>query len=300
MKTEEEQRKELIEWVSNHLQPMQMQETGAVARRADISAIRCVLFDVYGTLLISGSGDVGVLKSAVRADAFEKALKDVGLSGTDGVGEQGLALFLNAIERSHMQSRKAGVDHPEVDICEIWHQVLHALQADGALFGGDINEWIIRQFAVVYECRVNPVWLMPGAKEVLKRIQSGNCMLGIISNAQFFTPMILEALFGKKLGALGVDESLCSWSWRTGVAKPSRAIFTPVLRKLAECGVNAEQVLYVGNDVLNDIWAAQRCGCRTALFAGDQRSLRLRTEDPRCKNVQPDAVITQLDQLFGA
>ena len=38
MKTEEEQRKELIEWVSNHLQPMQVQETGVVARRADISA----------------------------------------------------------------------------------------------------------------------------------------------------------------------------------------------------------------------------------------------------------------------
>jgi len=36
---------------------------------------------------------------------------------------------------------------------------------------------------------------------------------------------------------------------------------------------NFSKTLYVGNDMLNDIWTATEAGCRTVLFAGDQRSL---------------------------
>ena len=53
----------------------------------------------------------------------------------------------------------------------------------------------------------------------------------------------------------------------------------------------------VGNDLLNDIAAAARCGCRTALFAGDTRSLRLRTDNLECARLKPDCVISDLQQL---
>ena len=63
-------------------------------------------------------------------------------------------------------------------------------------------------------------------------------------------------------------------------------------------GISAEQVLYVGNDLLNDVMAAASVGFRTALFAGDQRSLRWRSGDARVEGIQPDVVITHLPQLL--
>ena len=58
--------------------------------------------------------------------------------------------------------------------------------------------------------------------------------------------------------------------------------------KLANIGLRAEDILYVGNDMLNDVWAANRCGFLTALFAGDQRSLRLREDDDQIRGIKPD------------
>ena len=60
-----------------------------------------------------------------------------------------------------------------------------------------------------------------------------------------------------------------------------------------------DSVLYVGNDMLNDIFPAQKEGFKTGLFAGDVRSLRLRSDEPVCENLSADIVITDLVQLLG-
>jgi putative hydrolase of the HAD superfamily len=49
--------------------------------------------------------------------------------------------------------------------------------------------------------------------------------------------------------------------------------------------------------MLKDIWCAAQAGFKTALFAGDRRSLRKREDDERCKNHRPDAVVTELAQI---
>ena len=43
---------------------------------------------------------------------------------------------------------------------------------------------------------------------------------------------------------------------------------------------------------------ASRVGFRTALFAGDRRSLRPREGDPRTAGVVPDLVITEMRSLL--
>ena len=68
-----------------------------------------------------------------------------------------------------------------------------------------------------------------------------------------------------------------------------------ILREKYNIGLG--ETVYVGNDMLNDIYCARQAGCKTVLFAGDQRSLRLRENDERCLAIQPDAVITSLSQL---
>ena len=49
--------------------------------------------------------------------------------------------------------------------------------------------------------------------------------------------------------------------------------------------------------MLKDIWPATQLGFKTALFAGDARSLRLREDDERCRGLKPDLVIDRLSQL---
>ena len=49
--------------------------------------------------------------------------------------------------------------------------------------------------------------------------------------------------------------------------------------------------------MLNDILPARSAGFQTALFAGDRRSLRLRRDDPRCTNLKPDMILTDLFQF---
>ena len=56
--------------------------------------------------------------------------------------------------------------------------------------------------------------------------------------------------------------------------------------------------IYVGNDMLNDVWAASQAGMQTAWFAGDARSCRRREDDPRCRSLRPDVVLTSLMQLL--
>ena len=57
------------------------------------------------------------------------------------------------------------------------------------------------------------------------------------------------------------------------------------------------EAVYVGNDMLNDVWAASEAGLRTAWFAGDSRSCRPREDDSRCRGLVPDVVLTSLMQL---
>jgi putative hydrolase of the HAD superfamily len=84
-------------------------------------------------------------------------------------------------------------------------------------------------------------------------------------------------------------------------AKPSTTLFARALAELSRVhGIKPHQVLYIGNDIRNDIDPAVRLGMNAALFAGDRRSLRTRREDPRLRSVRPAAVITSLPQITTA
>jgi putative hydrolase of the HAD superfamily len=74
--------------------------------------------------------------------------------------------------------------------------------------------------------------------------------------------------------------------------------FKKAAAALSAMGLKPAASLYVGNDMLNDIYPAKQLGFQTALFAGDTRSLRLRPDDPRCANLSADLVLTELSQLI--
>jgi len=193
---------------------------------------------------------------AVLFDVYGTLLKST-------AGETHPDLAMRAlIERAHAQSPHS---FPEVDIRKI-HAAMHP----------ELSPAEIEQLAMKHEQAVNPVSAMPGAEGTLRELSSRGLLLGLISNAQFYTMPVLESCLGDSLVNLGIDPWLCVFSYLECRAKPDVHLFEIARDRLLERGIQPDEVLYVGNDVRNDIVPARSCGFLTALFIGDDASLRLR------------------------
>ncbi len=247
--------------------------------------VQCVLLDVYGTLFISASGDIHAFESqSSSATPLGPLLKKYNVPDPPEILVKRLVA---AIEQKHAELRAHGVDFPEVEIDKIWEGLLPIKEKHR-----------IRTFAAEFEMLTNPVCPMPHLGEMLEGMKEKGVLLGIVSNAQFYTPCLFEGFLGAPLETLGFLEELTLFSYAFGRAKPSAALFDKARRRLEKRGIPPHGALYVGNDMLKDIIPAHRAGFKTALFAGDARSLRLRKSDPRCKEVAPDLVVTDLLQLL--
>lgn len=249
------------------------------------SEIRAILFDIYGTLFISGAGDIG---TATARGGISRAMGD--LLRQHGIQEDQSAVLKRldqAITHRHEELGREGVDHPEVEIDKIWAKVLD--NEDMAF---------VRNFAVEYECIVNPVYPMPYLRELVTACANKGITMGIVSNAQFYTPDLFRWFLDADSESLGFRPDLTFYSYEFGHAKPSRKIFQAAADALADIDIPTDSALYLGNDMLNDIYPANALGFQTALFAGDARSLRLRKDDPRCEGLTPDLIITDLSQLL--
>ncbi len=278
-----------------HCRPLAPLPTGTRPRLSRLLGVRAVLFDIYGTLLVSASGDIGTARRSAAGEAFVAALEAVGIrfSTTGSVGVECLSA---TIEADHAAARARGIEYPEVEITAIWRRALAAL-AERGLIAEAPGKLDFAQLAVEYEARVNPAWPMPGVQASLAQLQQRGVRLGLVSNAQFYTLELLPALLERTVAQLGFEESLRFFSFRAGEAKPGRTLYRQAVETLDRAGIAPQEVLCVGNDLLNDIAPATAVGFRTALFAGDARSLRWREGDQRVAGVQPDLVVTELEQL---
>ncbi len=280
----------LLTLVRNESSPLEPIPTGADRSTTSMAGIRHIAFDVYGTLLVSGVGDIGNSVPTDRGEALVQFLAQQGVA--NGLDPSEIdALYLGEIRRSQDESRSRGAMQPEVDIREVWRAFLDRLQP-----GTRIPDEQIAEIALRFELQVNPVWPMPDLTETLESLADKFAPFSIVSNAQFFTPLLFPALTGKTLPALRFQESSCIWSYELREAKPSLRLFEVLIERL-QTNFRPAEILYVGNDMLNDISAAQKAGLRTALFAGDQRSLRLRQDHPECRGVTPDLVLSRLSDL---
>jgi len=272
--------------VTGHIHPMTPIPTGEVPRGlSKIRRVKALLFDVYGTLLISSSGD---MDSPVIGNDQKRVLAgELHRFNIDQTPESLMEVLHRAIAKEHQHLRQEGIDYPEVDIIQIWQRVL----------GVDDPEYL-EAFAMAYEMTVNPVYPMPGIENLLSACREQNLLLGIISNAQVYTPRLLERCLGASLGMCGFDPQLTFFSYRFRSAKPSSFMFQRAAEVFSRREILPASVLYVGNDMRNDILPAKTVGFQTALFAGDRRSFRPRTDDACCRRLVPDVMVTDLRQLI--
>ena len=275
-------------------------ETDAKPKLRLLKDIKVIAYDFYGTLFISGVGDIGIDDGSPDAELFLEVLNQSGVTVlNDNAGKLGFGIYNSVVDDLIAAIKADGVEYPEPDIRKVWERVLDQMKSDGLIdFQPDYH--LYEQISVEFEARMNPVWLMPGVSETLEYFKSKGVTQGIISNSQFYTPIVLEALTKKSLEELGFHSGLLNWSYEEKLKKPGLKFYEEFLQKMKHVNsdVLPHQILYIGNDMLKDVYPAAVLGMKTALFAGDERSLKWRRDDDRCKNLEPDLVITQLTQLI--
>jgi putative hydrolase of the HAD superfamily len=267
-----------------HIAPLFPEPTSLCAGGRLTPPVRAVLFDIYGTLLVSAAGDMQVMVIQGRFDGkLERLLEKYGIQRTT---RSLINAYMDAVSAEHARQRQQNIDYPEIRTDQLWMRLLETSDASTA-----------KQFAVEFEMIVNPTWPMPHARETIEILRQQNLLLGLISNAQFYTPHLFDLFFNAPVDALGFDPDLIFFSYMHGHAKPSPVMFSKASGRIREMGLPAASVVFVGNDMKNDMVPARNAGFQTVLFAGDRRSLRQRENDPDCAGVAPDLVITDLAQL---
>lgn len=261
------------------LKVLEPQPTGETTNLPDLSHIKLAYFDIYGTLLVSGVGDIGLTLDKSPATVLQKLWSDC----FPGSPLPSLDLF-ETIRKLQVKAINNGADVPEIDIREAWHLLFESANQT-------VSEEFREQFAIAFECRINPVWEMPGAFRVLKHLKASKVILGIISNAQFYTPLLMEHCFQQSLDSLGFDPEFSFWSYEHLRGKPSRQLFNAAHQKALDQGIQPIEILMIGNDQRNDIMVPLELGWTTILFAGDKRSLRWRKDDPECAKIRPQGIL---------
>ena len=287
---------ELVDIVRQHCVELSPLPTGVTPELNPLPDVKAVLFDIYGTLLISAAGDITLQTGMSSEDAFQAALIACGVP-TDGAASITVDLLRSTIDQHKALAMQQGSESPEVDIVDVWRDVLKDLGDKADLPTEQLRGIDAGRLATEYEVRTNPVWPMPDFTPCLSDLRDRGLLLGVISNAQEMTPALFPALIDSSLNELGFDPQLQFFSFEFKESKPGRRMFDAAVAELKERGIAPAETLFIGNDMLNDVWAAARSGFRTVLFAGDARSLRQREDKPECRNCRPDAVITELSQL---
>jgi putative hydrolase of the HAD superfamily len=267
--------------------------------------IKAFIFDVYGTLLISASGDIdeSVLSTANLMQAFTASEIRLDPHAED---QQALLLdimsdFKKSVREFHEQERSDDKPYPEIDILEIWQEIIMAHQNLNHLIIED--QLCIKCFVFVFEVLSNRIYPMPGMKELVEQLASRQYPLGIISNAQFYTPVILNYFLHESVSenesVEPFDPDLTMFSYKYMRSKPDLYLFELLKDQCSrKYGLFADEILFIGNDMFRDIYPAFLSGFKTALFAGDTKSLRLRQDKPELKKIVPDFIITDLMQLL--
>ena len=294
------QRSDLIERIQTLTEPTHPERFEHQTDIKALKGIKCVAFDFYGTMFISGAGDIGVdeEQKASAPKIFKEALQSTGFElANASAGKTGLEQFNETIDRVSSEKKDEGILYPEPDIILVWQRVLATLVQLNFIEGPITRQDAIR-FAIEFEFRSNRIWPVPDLEEILCTLLEQNYSLGIISNSQFYTPLAFEALIGKSTDAFGFDRALQKWSYMYGIKKPSLDFYRNFTNELPKKNLEPWEILYVGNDLFKDVIPAKKLGMRTALYVGDRRSLRHDDEELANAEQEPDVIIDELHQIL--
>lgn len=274
--------------------------------------IQAAIFDVYGTMM--NYWRPGFDSSETRLQVLENSFHELALrfGMTETLEKMNPAdppqktlseFYHGLIALGHEQAKKRGVDTPEVKIEEIWGVVVLMLKRNGydpTKYCPGASEDFPRYLAYTYNFLSLGRQLYPGVVDTLIDLKKRNVALGIVSNAQFYTPMDLTLLFrDQSNGAIDditelFDPDLTFFSYEYGVAKPHELLFRRLYDSLYEYQILPKDTVFVGNDLLIDIKPSHDAGMKTALFTGDTTVLFTGGDDGE---IVPDLTFQEWTEL---
>ena len=284
------------------LEPMEPETPELCPNLKKEKPIKAVIFDIYGTLLISSSGDID--QATFTEENMKQALIAGGFANKNTKPEAYSFLLKELpvkVASNQKETAANGHPYPDVDIFRVWDEMLAEAEKKGWIKRtGDES---LADTIIVFEILSNKVSPMPGMKEVLEALKSKEIPLGIVSNAQFYTPIImnyfLSGEFSMQQEINFFEPELTAFSFSELRAKPDVELFEKIIPALKQkYGIKPSEAVFIGNDMLKDVYTAKKAGMQTMLFAGDNRSLRLRETDERVRGLFPDFIITDLKQLL--
>ena len=278
-----------------------------------LKGVRAAIFDVYGTLVNywrpefeSWEGHEGLL-----LDAFSEVSALFGMDDTlgkmnpdDSPARTLNDLYNGLIVMKHQQfANNGGAITEALRIEEIWAVIVLMLKRNGydadKYAPGNAEEFA-RYLAYTYNFFSMGRELYPGVADALKKLKDDNIVLGILSDAQLYTPIDLTLLLREQSGGKIddynelFDTDLTFLSCEYGFAKPSDVLFRRLFDALYEYHITPAQTLFVGNDLSIDIKPAAALGMRTALFCGDDIMIFGAGAD-----VVPDIIFNKWEELPG-
>ncbi len=276
--------------------------TGIMPSVPELPGIKIFLFDIYGTLLISSSGDID--KAELSGEYLIKAFDNAGIvingQSKKEVAEALIQEMKQGIKDIHSRRKQEGIPFPEIDLLALFESIVKQGMEKKILRLLPRADMRLALFGFEFLC--NKTYPMPKFKEVIGTL-SRQHELGIVSNAQCYTPVVMNYFLDndyiEKDTVYPFSSALTVFSYKEKRGKPDTFLFEKLVPVLEEkYQVKPEEVIFVGNDMLKDIMPASHVGFKTALFAGDKRSLRLREKEDAVKNIKPDCIITELKQLL--
>ena len=173
-----------------------------------------------------------------------------------------------------------GHELQELDIVTLFDD---ALRVAGLTLPKDL----VRQIAEMeHRAIVSEISMPPENLAVLRELRHHDLKLGLVSNATLLPEMMREDI--ERLGiAREIDAAV--FSSEAGVRKPHPAIFERVLGQLE---VSAEDAIFVGDRLRDDVGGAKRLGMRGVL------TRQYRQEDVDGLGVRPDLVIHRLEEII--
>jgi FMN phosphatase YigB (HAD superfamily) len=291
--------------------PPEVERPKARPHLVRLPQVRCVLWNVYGTLLAIGGGELLFEhpQKFIMDVALDKTIQEfkmwASMSRKPGQpAEYMRVIYDQVLLEQRGISGPGGEKYPEVCADRVWEAILKKLlQKDyrwDAGFFGALNE-LARKVAYFFHASLQGTACYPGAAEALAALAERGVTQGLAADGQCFTEVQLRrGLEAQRPGAdldAWLDPELRVLSCEVRGRKPSERLFRQALEVLAGRGVASGEVLHVGSRVAQDIVPARRLGMKTALFAGDRASLQATAEQLKEPASRPDVLLTELPQI---
>jgi putative hydrolase of the HAD superfamily len=204
---------------------------------------------------------------------------------------QGISLGPNAVKESYFQIMKeqraaCGERYPEFDAVGIFREIIMRHSTDfTSRLSPEKREQLPLLFAETHRAASRyRLQLYPGVEDTIKHLLP-KYHLAIISDAQ-------TAYAVPELNAVGLfgyfNPVIVSGDF--GYRKPDKRLFESALTAMK---MEPSEVLFVGNDMYNDILGAQTLGMKTVFFRSNQGQQEKR-------GVEPDYIIYNFPELLNA